>query len=56
MINFLIATVHLDPLAIVKTGGYLGIALFIFAESGVLLGIFLPGESLLFVAGLLAAG
>ena len=56
MLHFLIAAAHLDPLAIVKTGGYLGIASFIFAESGILLGIFLPGDSLLFVAGLLAAG
>lgn len=55
MQNFLIAAVHLDPLAIVKTGGYLGIASFVFAESGILLGIFLPGDSLLFVSGLLAA-
>lgn len=56
MLDFLTASVHLDPIAIVKTGGYLGIALFVFAESGLLIGIFLPGDSLLFVAGLLAAG
>jgi len=40
----------------VKTGGIFGIATLVFAESGLLFGIFLPGDSLLFAAGLLAAG
>lgn len=39
----------------VKAGSYLGIAFVIFAESGLLIGIFLPGDSLLFAAGLLSA-
>ena len=39
----------------VKTGSYLGLAIIIFAESGILLGIFFPGDSLLFAAGLLSA-
>lgn len=56
VINFLLACIHLDPIAIVQTGSYLGIALLVFAESGLLVGIFLPGDSLLFAAGLLAAG
>ncbi len=56
MDTFLLACIHLDPIAIIKTGGYLGIAILIFAESGVLLGIFFPGDSLLFAAGLLSAG
>lgn len=56
VINFLLACIHLDPVAIVQTGSYLGIALLVFAESGLLIGIFLPGDSLLFAAGLLAAG
>ena len=43
-------------MAIVQAGGYLGVAILIFAESGVLLGIFFPGDSILFVAGLLSAG
>jgi membrane-associated protein len=56
MITFFIAILHLDPLAIVKAGGYVGIAILIFAESGLLIGIFFPGDSILFVAGLLSAG
>ncbi|GAB4144075.1 MAG: VTT domain-containing protein [Patescibacteria group bacterium] len=40
---------------LVKTIGYLGIFTIIFAESGLLVGFFLPGDSLLFTAGLLAA-
>ncbi|MCX6787079.1 MAG: VTT domain-containing protein [Candidatus Kaiserbacteria bacterium] len=56
MIPFLQACIQLDPIALVKAGGYFGIAIIIFAESGILLGIFFPGDSLLFVAGLLSAG
>lgn len=36
-------------------GGYLAIGLTIFAESGLLIGFFLPGDTLLFGAGVLAA-
>ena len=52
---FIQACIQLDPVALVKAGGYVGIAIIIFAESGVLLGIFFPGDSLLFAAGLLSA-
>ncbi|MEK7604824.1 MAG: VTT domain-containing protein [Patescibacteria group bacterium] len=55
MLDFIYACINLDPIAIAQTGSYIGIALIIFAESGLLLGIFLPGDSLLFAAGLLAA-
>ena len=55
MLDFLIASVQLDPIAIIKTGSYLGLAFIIFAESGLLIGIFFPGDSLLFAAGLLSA-
>lgn len=55
MLNFLLACIQLDPIAIVKAGSYVGIAFLIFAESGLLFGIFLPGDSLLFAAGLLSA-
>ncbi len=34
----------------------IGLFLIIFAESGLLIGFFLPGDSLLFIAGLIAAG
>ena len=45
---------HIDPLQIIEALGYLGIFLIIFAESGVFIGFFLPGDSLLLTAGLLA--
>lgn len=35
--------------------GYVGVYLVIFAESGLLVGFFLPGDSLIFTAGLLAS-
>jgi membrane-associated protein len=54
MSTFLLACAHLEPIAIIQTGSYFGIAVIIFAESGFLLGIFLPGDSLLFAAGLFA--
>jgi membrane-associated protein len=38
-----------------KTVGYIGIFAIIFAESGLLIGFFLPGDSLLFTAGFLAS-
>jgi membrane-associated protein len=40
---------------VIITFGYLGIAAIIFAESGLLVGFFLPGDSLLFTAGFLAS-
>lgn len=55
MLEFLSACINLDPIAIIKTGSYVGIATIVFAESGLLVGIFLPGDSLLFAAGLLSA-
>lgn len=56
MVNFLLACIHLDPIEIVRAGSYVGIAALVFAESGLLIGMFLPGDSLLFTAGLLSAG
>ncbi|MFA5750979.1 MAG: VTT domain-containing protein [Candidatus Paceibacterota bacterium] len=38
-----------------QTAGYIGISFIIFAESGLFFGFFLPGDSLLFTAGLLAS-
>ena len=44
-----------DLVALIKAAGYLGIFGIIFAESGLLIGAFLPGDSLLFTAGFLAS-
>lgn len=43
-----------DLIVLVKTVGYAGVFGIVFAETGLFLGFFLPGDSLLFVAGLLA--
>jgi membrane-associated protein len=45
---------HFDLVQFITTVGYLGVFGIIFAESGLLIGILLPGDSLLFTAGLLA--
>lgn len=46
---------HFDLTIILPTIGYIGIFAIVFAESGLLLGFFLPGDSLLFTAGFLAS-
>lgn len=46
---------YLDPKFIVETLGLIGTTAIIFAESGLFFGFFLPGDSLLFTAGLLAS-
>jgi len=45
----------LDPENLIRTFGTLGILAIVFIESGLLVGFFLPGDSLLFTAGLLSA-
>lgn len=45
-----------DPQKIVQSVGLIGLLVIIFAESGILIGFFLPGDSLLFAAGLVTAG
>lgn len=39
----------------IRTVGYIGMLIIIFAETGLLIGFFLPGDSLLFTAGFIAA-
>ncbi len=46
---------HFDLVSFVKAAGYIGVATMVFAESGLLVGFFLPGDSLLFTAGFLAS-
>jgi len=45
----------LDPEHLIETFGTIGLLLVIYAESGLLLGLVFPGDSLLFTAGLFAA-
>lgn len=45
----------LDPEYLIGTFGLIGILVIVFAESGLLIGFFLPGDSLLFTTGLLIA-
>jgi membrane-associated protein len=52
-----VASVHVgfDLVELIKAVGYIGLFLIVFAESGLLIGFFLPGDSLLFTAGFLAS-
>ena len=45
----------MDPHKLLETFGTIGLFCIVFAESGLLIGFFLPGDSLLFTAGLLAS-
>jgi membrane-associated protein len=44
-----------DPIKLIQVVGYTGLILIVFAETGLLIGFFLPGDSLLIAAGLFAA-
>lgn len=46
---------HFDLPHLIKSLGYFGVWGIIFAESGLLIGFFLPGDSLLFTAGFVAS-
>ncbi len=46
---------HFDLIELIQTVGYVGMFGIVFAESGLFFGFFLPGDSLLFTAGLLAS-
>ena len=46
---------HFDLQELIRTVGYLGVFGIVFLESGMLVGFFFPGDSLLFTAGFLAS-
>lgn len=45
----------LDPDTLLRSLGFVGLLVIVFVESGLLVGFFLPGDSLLFTGGLLIA-
>ncbi len=53
MLEILSNLYHFDEL--IRAGGYLALFIIVFAETGLLAGFFLPGDSLLVTAGLIAA-
>lgn len=46
---------HFDIIPLIKSLGYFGVWGIVFAESGIIFCFFLPGDSLLFTAGVIAA-
>jgi membrane-associated protein len=50
-----VALTPLDPSSLLASAGTVGVFLVLFADTGLLIGFFLPGDSLLFTAGLLSA-
>jgi membrane-associated protein len=52
---FALGPSFLAPQTLISTFGLIGILVLVFAESGLLIGFFLPGDSLLFTTGLLIA-
>lgn len=52
---FFYAGSHIEPGRLIEVGGVFAIAATIFAETGLLIGFFLPGDTLLFAAGFFAA-
>lgn len=58
MIETLTALLHqvYDVEGLIRAGGLLALIIIVFAETGLLIGFFLPGDSLLVTAGVFAAG
>jgi membrane-associated protein len=54
-VNVALGPSWLEPEQLIDNFGFAGLLLIIFAECGILLGLVLPGDSLLFIAGLLLA-
>ncbi len=54
-LSLTIGALGLDPQKLISKYGLIGIAIIVFAETGLLVGFFLPGDSLLFTAGILSA-
>src|SRR5258708_24881340 len=54
--HFVVALNPLSSTSLLPSLGALGVFVVLFAETGLLVGFFLPGDSLLFTAGLLFAG
>ncbi|MEI7810644.1 MAG: DedA family protein, partial [bacterium] len=50
-----ISFLHINIAELIKTVGYIGLFIIVFSESGLFFGFFLPGDSLIFTAGLLAS-
>lgn len=57
MIEILKSLFHavMDVKGLIQGGGYLALHAIVFAETGLLIGFFLPGDSLLFTAGVFSA-
>jgi len=56
VIEFLQSLYQPDKLIqLIRSGGYVVLAVIVFAETGLFVGFFLPGDSLLFTAGLVAS-
>lgn len=56
VIEFLKSLYQPDKLTeLIRSGGYVVLAAIVFAETGLFIGFFLPGDSLLFTAGLVAS-
>lgn len=55
MLSTVLASISLNPQTLVEKGGLALVAAIIFAESGLLIGFFLPGDSLLFITGFLTS-